>query len=92
MNGDVTDPVVQNCPPDITRTITRDPSNPTPQFTNVQWEEPIATDDSGEQPTVIRSAVPGTAFPVGTAEVTYTFTDAADNSADCSFNVIGMII
>ena len=86
MDGDVTAPVISNCPSDITRTIRR---NPTPQFTNVVWQEPTAIDDSNEQPTVMRSIAPGVQFPVGTTEVTYTFTDAAGNSADCSFNVLG---
>ena len=81
--ADVTNPVIQNCPSDITRSL---PATST--GTTVTWQEPTATDDSGIQPNVMRSHAPGLFFPLGTTRVTYTFTDLSGNSAVCSFDVI----
>ena len=55
----------------------------------VTWIEPTAVDNSGGQPTVIRSHQPGSTFPVGTTQVTYTFRDAVGNEATCSFEITG---
>ena len=55
----------------------------------VTWTEPTATDNSGMAATVTQSHQPGQSFPVGTTEVTYTFTDQAGNQATCQFEVIG---
>ena len=57
--------------------------------TVVTWTEPTATDNSGLTPTVTKSHQPGDSFPVGTTQVTYTFTDEAGNEAECQFEVIG---
>ena len=54
---------------------------------NVPWNEPTATDNSGMIPTVTQSHLPGDSFPVGTTQVTYTFTDMAGNQATCSFSL-----
>ena len=54
---------------------------------NVPWTEPIANDNSGMTPTVTQSHQPGDSFPVGTTQVTYTFTDLTGNQAFCSFSV-----
>ena len=55
---------------------------------NVPWTEPTATDNSGMTPTVTQSHQPGDSFPVGTTQVTYSFTDMAGNQATCTFSVI----
>ena len=51
----------------------------------VTWQEPSATDNSGEEPSVSKSHEPGDAFPEGMTTVTYTFSDGAGNQAECSF-------
>jgi len=55
----------------------------------VSFETPTATDNSGQEVTVTQTAGPasGEVFPVGTTIVTFTATDAAGNSASCSFEV-----
>ena len=55
----------------------------------VTWTEPTAADNSGMTPTVTRSHQPGISLPVGTTQVTYTFTDEAGNEAECQFEVTG---
>ena len=58
----------------------------------VTWTEPTATDNSGGQPTVIKSHQPGDSFHVGTTQVTYTFRDQSGNEAMCAFVVTGKAI
>ncbi|WP_217179230.1 HYR domain-containing protein [Gillisia limnaea] len=55
----------------------------------VSFETPTATDNSGQEVTVTQTAGPasGEVFPVGTTTVTFTATDAAGNTASCSFDV-----
>ncbi len=53
----------------------------------VTWTEPTATDNSGIVTLTQRTHAPGAFFPVGTTEVSYTFTDGSGNSATCTFNV-----
>jgi len=55
----------------------------------VSFETPTASDNSGSEVTVTQTAGPisGEVFPVGTTTVTFTATDAAGNSASCSFDV-----
>ena len=53
----------------------------------VSWTAPTATDNSGTQ-TLTSDYNPGDSFPIGTTTVTYTSTDAAGNTATCSFDVI----
>ena len=55
----------------------------------VTWTEPTATDNSGMTATITQTHQPGDSFPVGTTQVTYTFTDQAGNRATCQFEVIG---
>ena len=78
---DNTPPVVSDCPEDINVDTTIDGAAVT-----VTWTEPTASDDSGSVSSTSSSA-PGDDFPVGTTEVTYTFTDDAGNSAVCTFSV-----
>ena len=57
---------------------------------SVTWVEPTAFDNiSGGQLTVARSHQPGQNFPIGSTQVTYTFTDSARNPATCSFTITG---
>ncbi len=80
---DTVPPVIRDCPVS-TLTVnvpTGVPSRP------VTWTEPTATDNSGETPTVTQSHQPGDIFPVGTTDVSYTFSDMSGNDAICSFSV-----
>ena len=52
----------------------------------VNWEEPVATDNSGLQ-TLTSSHTPGSLLPVGITEVTYTSTDPFGNTAIYTFTV-----
>lgn len=53
----------------------------------VFWEEPMATDLSGEVTLVSRSHAPGSFFIVGVTTVTYVFADPSGNEYECSFNI-----
>lgn len=78
-------PVVINCPgPVITETVSLDSSSAI-----VTWQEPVAFDNSGVEPTVIKTHEPGSSFQVGTTQVSYIFRDNAENEATCSFAVTG---
>ncbi|XP_022107711.1 uncharacterized protein LOC110988484 isoform X2 [Acanthaster planci] len=78
VSTDVTPPVISNCPADITLPL---------GITVADWTEPMATDDSGALPSILKSHEPGDSFPVGDTTVTYTFTDGAGNQANCTFLV-----
>lgn len=54
---------------------------------NVSWTPPTATDNCVD-PTVVGSASPGDFFGVGLTTVTYTATDGAGNTDDCSFDIL----
>jgi uncharacterized lipoprotein YddW (UPF0748 family) len=57
----------------------------------VSWTEPIATDNCTTPLTYFtRTYIPGTAFPVGTTKVTYTFRDEAGNEDSTSFDIVVM--
>ena len=75
-------PPVIACINDITDTVNTGVTGAT-----VTWTEPTATDNSGVVSLTGRTHQPGSFFPVGTTEVTYTFTDGSGNSATCVFNV-----
>ena len=75
---DASPPVITGCPTDITLPIGSEVAN---------WTEPMATDDSGLVPVINKSYEPGTMFSFGSTDVTYTFTDAAGNMAQCVFTV-----
>ncbi len=51
------------------------------------WAEPFAIDDSGVEPTLVQTHSPGAKFPLGDTTVIYTYSDQADNQANCSFVV-----
>ena len=52
------------------------------------WSEPTATDNAGPVTNAIRSHTPGSTFLDEITMVTYTFTDAQGNQANCVFLVI----
>ena len=82
---DVTIPVINGCPTNITQ------SNDAGLCSAiVTWIEPAATDNCTPSANLVwtKSHTPGSTFPVGTTTVTYTARDAANNiSAICSFTV-----
>jgi hypothetical protein len=80
-DADAIDPVINNCPTDIT--VSNDAGDCS---ATVAWTAPTATDNSGSV-TLTSNFDPGAVFPVGTTLVTYTATDAAGNMTTCSFNV-----
>ena len=78
--GDDQDPVISNCPANITV------SSVGSCTATVTWTAPTATDNCST-PSLTASHNPGDIFPAGTTVVTYTATDAAGNVATCTFNV-----
>ena len=80
--SDVEGPVITGCPGTQTGVTDSEIATGT-----VSWVAPTATDNSGTQ-TLTSTHNPGDSFPIGTTPVTYTSTDAAGNTATCSFDVI----
>ena len=79
---DTSPPVISGCPASITF---MSPIGSTQL--EITWTEPTAVDNSGLGPIRTQTHQPTDSFPVGTTAVTYTFTDQAGNSAECSFDV-----
>lgn len=77
---DVTPPVLSNCPANINLTTTG-------TTTIATWTAPTATDNCTATPSVSSTYNSGSAFPIGSTTVTYTATDAKNNTATCSFTV-----
>ena len=77
-----TQPPIIACINDITSTVATGVGGQT-----ITWTEPTATDNSGIVTLASRSHAPGSFFPVGSTQVTYTYVDGAGNSASCSFTV-----
>ena len=78
---DNTPPVVTFCPDNVIQQVP-----PGINSAVATWDTPRATDASGPV-TVTSTHQPGSAFPVGTTRVTYTFTDSSGNINTCSFSV-----
>lgn len=78
---DNTPPTLNNCPGDTVVHVPNGVSN-----ASVNWIPPTANDNC---PGVALSSThnPGDTFPVGITIVTYTATDAAGNTATCSFSI-----
>ncbi|MEQ3796454.1 HYR domain-containing protein [Flavobacteriaceae bacterium MJ-SS4] len=78
-------PVIAGCPGNIA--LNNDPGLCSAVAT---WSEPTATDNCTLSGSLVwtQSHISGSAFPVGTTTVTYTVTDAAGNTTNCSFDVI----
>ncbi|MHA6280179.1 HYR domain-containing protein [Salinimicrobium sp. CAU 1759] len=81
---DTTDPVFSNCPSEDLVVV----NDAGECGAIVNYAVPSATDDSGTV-NVERTAgpAPGEFFPVGPTTVTYTATDGAGNTAECSFTI-----
>ena len=82
---DTEKPVILGCPSNITQV--NDLGNCSAVVT---WTEPTATDNCTLPGSLVwtKSHIPGSSFPVGTTTVTYTATDAVNNtSLVCSFTV-----
>ncbi|KAJ8021267.1 Hyalin [Holothuria leucospilota] len=80
---DVMPPEIIFCPADISLEIVS-----SGQCLFVNWQDPLFTDDSPlEEVSITQNFFSGTCYEVGTRTVVYTLTDAAGNSATCSFNV-----
>ncbi|WP_299336619.1 HYR domain-containing protein [uncultured Psychroserpens sp.] len=73
---DTIDPVITDCPSDISLCGEQ----------AVSWTVPTATDNCDV--TLTSTHEPGDVFGVGTTKVIYTATDSAGNSTMCSFDVI----
>ncbi len=84
-NNETVPPVLVNCP-------TNQVISTTENCIAVTWVAPTATDNCST-PTIVLTSAPtanlksGDCFPVGTTTLTYTATDAKNNSAVCSFTV-----
>ncbi|XP_072014217.1 hyalin-like [Amphiura filiformis] len=77
-------PIISNCPQSTSYTV---PLGTTSRVAS--WTAPSATDNNGGEVTVTMSHQPGQSFPLGTTEVTYTFTDEVGNSNTCAFIIMG---
>ena len=53
----------------------------------VNWTEPVASDNSGVKPTVISKYQPLQRFDQGTHVITYIAVDQSGNKATCSFTI-----
>ena len=86
---DQENPKIQRCPTNITQET--DPGKPTAA---VEWEEPLATDNSGDAVNVVCNHVSGAQFNIGHTEVVCQAVDSSGNKAECQFNVTinGMLI
>ena len=76
-------PLIADCPAD--QTITYESA---PQGVAIIWNEPHATDMSGETTLIRRSHQPGQLFREGSTTVNYTFSDPSGNEAVCEFDII----
>lgn len=80
LKDDLTPPVLQFCPFDITV------SPGLNCMTKVNWSHPTV-DDNCAGVTLVSSVQPGSFFPVGTTTITYLATDACGNTVSNSFNI-----
>ena len=84
--NDTTPPDITGCPGDIAVSAPQGSTAAT-----VTWEEPTASDNSGDTPTVEKTHEPGSSFASGSTEVLYTFSDGSGNMATCGFQITVMI-
>ena len=74
-------PVI-TCPSDITNVIATSASGAI-----VSYTEPVGTDNCSATTVLTAGFASGETFPIGDTVVTYEVTDAASNTAECSFTV-----
>lgn len=79
--NDTQKPTISSCPANIYL-----PTNTAINGAVAIWNAPNVADNCGVTG-LTASHVPGAVFPVGTTTVTYTATDAANNSATCNFTI-----
>ncbi|MTI40605.1 HYR domain-containing protein [Fulvivirga lutimaris] len=79
---DISAPVFNSCPSNITVAITGDGCDAT-----ATWTVPTASDNCSSDIVPTADFSPGDAFPLGTTTVTYTATDVGGNESTCSFDV-----
>lgn len=78
--SDATPPVISNCPSNMVINLGAGCD------TTVSWTAPTAADNCGI-PAFVSSHTPGSVFPLGTTNVTYTATDAAGLISVCTFSI-----
>ncbi len=78
---DVEDPVLNSCPTSFTQD-----TDPGVCQASVNWTIPTITDNCPNA-TLMSTHNPGDIFSLGTTTVTYTATDASNNSSSCDFDV-----
>ncbi|HYF68743.1 MAG TPA: HYR domain-containing protein, partial [Ohtaekwangia sp.] len=81
-SSDVTRPIISGCPANQTVNVVAPGCNSQP----ISWVPPTANDNCALS-SFTSSHAPGSVFPKGITTVTYTATDAAGNTATCSFDV-----
>ncbi len=84
MLNDDDDPVITNCPADVSLSVTASDVN-----CMVAYSVPtdVVATDGCSTATVVNDADASGMFPVGSTTVTYTATDGCGNTSTCSFNV-----
>ncbi|XP_072017521.1 uncharacterized protein [Amphiura filiformis] len=75
-------PVLTSCP--VNQSTNTDPDQATAM---IAWQGPVATDNSGDNPTVNCDPPSGNNFVIGQTPVTCTASDGYGNNASCAFNV-----
>ncbi|MBK8555546.1 MAG: HYR domain-containing protein [Lewinellaceae bacterium] len=78
------DPAFVNCPEGVTYTVGLFPDNCTG---GAIWSVPIAEDNCSAVVTQTNGPIQGTILTVGTYQIQYTATDAANNTASCNFAI-----
>lgn len=79
--NDASPPVISNCPSDIVINASENCD------AVVSWNVPTATDNCA-MASFTNSHIPGSTFPIGETEVTYTASDVSGNISVCQFKVI----
>ena len=64
--------------------VNTDPGLPTAV---VFWQQPLATDNSGEPVTISSNFTSGDTFPIGITAVTFTATDTSGNEASALLTI-----
>lgn len=79
---DVTPPIVNGCPSNISIAATQGLCGAV-----VSWTPPTTTDNCGAVITQTQGLPSGSSFPIGTSTITYTAHDSAANTASCTFTI-----
>ena len=79
---DTVAPTITDCPPDVIVNVEEGSLS-----AQVSWDEPSATDASGDVTVLLKTHLSGDKFGIGSNTVFYIFADQAKNMAFCSFSV-----